>query len=247
MTEEAIAERRYITPRPRPRVTVGRTIETKTGCGSLYVTINEDEHGIAEVFVKLGKSGGCSASQTEALGKMISLALRCNVNPEEIVRKLKGIRCPNIIWQDGEQITSCADAVAKTLEKYLRGEFDKVKAGAEKSAPLTEFFDVNGNGSSEDVGKEAGIEEGNGAGIEIGNGNGKEAGREAGDEEGDEAGVMDVPVPIPVSVGGNGNGNGSKVAVELAGSPYACPECGSIMQPREGCLTCTSCGYSKCG
>lgn len=240
MVEEAIAERRYITPRPRPRVTAGKTIEVKVGCGSLYVTINEDEHGIAEVFVKLGKSGGCSASQTEALGKMISLALRCNVNPEEIVRRLKGIRCPNIIWQDGEQITSCADAVAKTLDKYLRGEFDKVKAGAEKSAPLTEFFDMdNENKEAGREGESAAVMTGT---ADSGNGNSNGSDKKAG---------VDVPaipaIPVPVAGNGNGNGNGSKVAVELAGSPYACPECGSIMQPREGCLTCSNCGYSKCG
>lgn len=162
----------YIKPRPRPKVTTGITVETKVGCGSLYVTINEDEHGIFEVFLKLGKSGVCSASQTEALGKMISLALRCNVNPEEIVRRLKGIRCPNIIWQDGEQITSCADAVAKTLEKYLKGEFHKVKAGAEKSAPLTEFADIDSDNGTE--AKTVGISKAAGNASGNGNGTGKD-------------------------------------------------------------------------
>lgn len=202
MVEAAITtERRYITP--RPRVTVGRTVEVKVGCGSLYVTINKDEHGIAEVFVKLGKSGGCSASQTEALGKMISLA----------------------------------------LDRYLKGEFYKVRAGAEMSVPLNEFFDVSGNS--------AGKEEGNGTGIDIGKGNGNGTGKEAGNDAGN-TGDIPVPVPaIPVSVhgngNGNGNGNGSKVAAKMEGSPYSCPDCGSIMQPREGCLICDSCGYSKCG
>lgn len=130
---------KFVEPRPRPRVVSGKTIVTSTGCGKLYVTINEDEHGIFEVFLRLGKSGGCSASQTEAIGKLISLALRCNVNPEEIVRKLKGIRCPQLMWQDGEAITSCADAIAKVLEKYLKGEYDKLKRGAEKSVPLDAF------------------------------------------------------------------------------------------------------------
>jgi len=139
---------KYVEPRPRPRVTSGKTIEVRVGCGTLFVTINEDQYGISEVFLRLGKSGGCSASQTEALGKMISLALRCNVDPYEIVRRLKGIRCPNIIWQDGEQVTSCADAVAKTLDKYLSGEFDKHKIGAEKSQQLTNFVSLDENGDT---------------------------------------------------------------------------------------------------
>ncbi|MBO8182510.1 MAG: vitamin B12-dependent ribonucleotide reductase [Archaeoglobus sp.] len=128
-----------IEPRPRPKVTRGRTIETKTGCGSLYVTINEDEHGIAEVFVQLGKSGGCAASQTEAIGRLISIALRSWVNPDAIIRQLKGIRCPSIGFEENEIITSCADGVAKVLERYLRGEYTKIRVDLEGIKPLTEF------------------------------------------------------------------------------------------------------------
>ncbi|HOL83477.1 MAG TPA: LAGLIDADG family homing endonuclease, partial [Caldisericia bacterium] len=108
-----------LTPRPRPSVTYGATIKMKTGCGNLYVTINEDENGICEVFSTLGKAGGCAASQTEAISRLVSLALRSGVSPEPIIEQLKGIRCPNPIWQDGEKILSCADAIAKALEKYL--------------------------------------------------------------------------------------------------------------------------------
>jgi ribonucleoside-diphosphate reductase alpha chain len=130
---------RFIEPRPRPRVTVGRTIETKTGCGSLYVTINEDSEGIAEVFVQLGKSGGCAASQTEAIGRLLSVALRSWVNPEVLVKQLKGIRCPSIGFDSGEVITSCADGVAKVLEKWLKGEYRKIRFEVEGIKPLTEF------------------------------------------------------------------------------------------------------------
>ena len=129
----------YIEPRPRPKITAGRTIETRTGCGALYVTINEDEYGIAEVFVQLGKSGGCAASQTEAIGRLLSIALRSWVNPEALIRQLKGIRCPSIGFDEGEIITSCADGVAKVLEKHLKGEYKKVKVAIEGIKPLTEF------------------------------------------------------------------------------------------------------------
>lgn len=130
---------KFIEPRPRPRVTEGRTIETRTGCGSLYVTINEDSEGIAEVFVQLGKSGGCSASQTEAIGRLLSVALRSWINPEVLIKQLKGIRCPSIGFDNGEVITSCADGVAKVLEKWLKGEYKRIKFEVEGIKPLTAF------------------------------------------------------------------------------------------------------------
>lgn len=144
MTKKTEKERprkpaKFIEPRPRPRVTVGRTIETKTGCGSLYVTINEDSDGIAEVFVQLGKSGGCAASQTEAIGRLLSISLRSWINPEVLIKQLKGIRCPSIGFDSGEIITSCADGVAKVLEKWLKGEYKKIKFEVEGIKPLTEF------------------------------------------------------------------------------------------------------------
>ena len=137
--EKARPPARYYRPRPRPRITRGTTVETRTGCGSLYVTINEDEYGIAEVFVQLGKSGGCAASQTEAIGRLLSVALRSWVDPEALIRQLKGIRCPSIGLDNGEIITSCADGVAKVLEKHLKGEYKKVKLDIKGVKPLTEF------------------------------------------------------------------------------------------------------------
>ncbi|PNV80168.1 vitamin B12-dependent ribonucleotide reductase [Dictyoglomus turgidum] len=107
-------------PRPRPTITKGATIKMRTGCGNLYITINEDEFGICEVFSTLGKAGGCAASQTEAISRLISLALRSGVDVNAIIKQLKGIRCPNPArTEDGDLILSCSDAIGKALEKYL--------------------------------------------------------------------------------------------------------------------------------
>ncbi len=109
---------RAIAPRPRHEVTWGATRKMNTGCGSLYVTINEDSQGIFEVFAAMGKGGGCAASQTEAIGRLISLALRSGVEREQIVKQLKGVRCPNQAWEKGGRIYSCSDAIAKAIERY---------------------------------------------------------------------------------------------------------------------------------
>jgi len=93
----------------------GETREKVTGCGSLYVTINEDDSGPREVFANMGKAGGCASASTEALGRMISLAFRYGATPEKVSLQLKGIRCHVPLGLGPSQILSCPDAVAKAL------------------------------------------------------------------------------------------------------------------------------------
>ncbi|MFQ5649017.1 MAG: adenosylcobalamin-dependent ribonucleoside-diphosphate reductase [bacterium] len=106
-------------PRTRPKFTHGLTERIRTGEGNLYVTINEDEDGICEVFSNIGKAGGNAPAQTEAISRLISLALRSHIDPREIIAQLKGISGPAPVWEDGELILSTPDAIGKALERYL--------------------------------------------------------------------------------------------------------------------------------
>ncbi len=107
-------------PRRRPAVTRGVTERIRTGEGNIYVTINEDEHGLCEVFSAIGKAGGNAAAQSEAISRLISLALRSGVDTGEVIRELKGISGPNPVWEDGELVLSTPDAIGRALERYVQ-------------------------------------------------------------------------------------------------------------------------------
>ena len=131
--KKAIESWEKIVPKKRPDLIRGSTRLTMTGCGNLYVTINEDSEGhLFELFTSMGKAGGCAASQSEAIGRLVSLAFRSNIEPSEVINQLKGISCHSPIWHDGGRILSCSDAIAKALEKYntkgTKGNGDSHKA-----------------------------------------------------------------------------------------------------------------------
>jgi ribonucleoside-diphosphate reductase alpha chain len=109
-----------IVPRPRPDITHGTTHRVGTGCGNLYVTINVcDEGKPFEIFTRMGKAGGCAASQSEAIGRLVSLSLRSGIEPDEIVKQLMGISCHMPAWENGNRVLSCSDAISKAIGRYL--------------------------------------------------------------------------------------------------------------------------------
>lgn len=126
-----------LTPRRRPKKTTAFVEKVTTGCGNMYVTVSSDDKGICEVFVTLGKAGGCASAQLEATTRLISLSLRSGVDPAEIVKQLRGIRCPSIAWEEGKSVLSCADAIATILDAHIKGpEEEKSGSGSvETKAP----------------------------------------------------------------------------------------------------------------
>jgi len=108
-----------IKPRSRQQVTTGVTEKMKTGCGNLYVTINRDDTGLCEVFTRMGKSGGCANAQSEAVARLVSLALRSGIEPAAIVKQLRSIRCPAQLMTPGGMVFSCPDAIAQALARHL--------------------------------------------------------------------------------------------------------------------------------
>jgi ribonucleoside-diphosphate reductase alpha chain len=117
----------YALTRARPKTLHSATTKISTGYGEIFINITYDDNGDPfETFINTGKSGGLFASDSEAIGKVVSVALRSGVPPEEIIDVLENIRAPKRGWDEGEQIESIPDAVATALKRFQRGElFDE--------------------------------------------------------------------------------------------------------------------------
>lgn len=137
LDKEDSAISRKILPRVRPAVMNGMTYRIRTPYGNLFVTINEDEFGPFEVFAQLGKSGGFFGGQTEAICRMVSVALRSGIEIQEVIDQLKGIRGPEVSFDGGEMIFSLPDAIAKILERHVRNGHKQLGSGEEIVATET--------------------------------------------------------------------------------------------------------------
>ena len=127
-----------LSPRPRPRKTTGQTIKSRTGCGTLFISVNKDENGLCEVFANLGKAGGCP-SQSEATCRVVSAALRCGVDPRVLVEQLKKIRCLSTIARRKDNkdidVLSCPDAIARAIEEALGEECESARISPVNRCP----------------------------------------------------------------------------------------------------------------
>ena len=104
----------------RPRTLSGVTKKLSTGHGPMYVTMNDDEFGPRECFVILGKPGGTAAAFSDALGRMISLAMTHGATPAEIVHQLRGIQDGHPAGVGPNAVLSVPDGVARSMaEHYL--------------------------------------------------------------------------------------------------------------------------------
>ena len=112
-----------IKPMARPEELTGFTRSLRTGYGELYLTVNEYEGRPFEVFATIGRSGRSITAKAEAIGRLVSLALRSGIHVRDIVKQLKGIGGEHPVFQKKGMVLSIPDAVGIVLEqKYLKGE-----------------------------------------------------------------------------------------------------------------------------
>ncbi len=105
----------------RPPVLSGLTEKIRTGYGNLYVTINLRDNQPFEVFAHIGKSGYTTMADTEAICRLISLALRSGVPVGQVIKQLRGIGGSSQVFSEGGKVTSIPDAIAQVLNKHFGG------------------------------------------------------------------------------------------------------------------------------
>jgi len=77
----------------RPVVTESFTVEGRSHCGKLFITVTTIRKKPFEVFIRFGKAGGCSSAMADGLARLLSYGLRSGLSPEEAVKALSGISC----------------------------------------------------------------------------------------------------------------------------------------------------------
>jgi ribonucleoside-diphosphate reductase alpha chain len=114
--------------RKRPAMLRGTTRKMTSPLGDVFVTINEDEgHKPFEVFATLGKAGSIAMADTEAIGRLISLALRFGVPISEVHSQLRGISSDRAIGFGSSKVLSVPDAIAQAI-----GIREQEKAGIQQ-------------------------------------------------------------------------------------------------------------------
>jgi ribonucleoside-diphosphate reductase alpha chain len=118
--------------------------------GDVYVTINEDDdHTPFEVFATLGKAGSVAMADTEAIGRLISLALRFGIPLTEVHQQLRGISSDRAIGFGSNKVLSVPDAIAQAIA--IR---EQEKAGVQQEL-IPELPLLSGGGTMFDAGESA--------------------------------------------------------------------------------------------
>ena len=110
-----------VAKRSRPELLRGTTRRLETPLGTMYVTITEDDQGQPfEMFMSLGKAGGALMADVEAVGRLISLALRSGIPLKEIYRQLRGISSDRVTGLGTSKVLSVPDAIGIAIERWMQ-------------------------------------------------------------------------------------------------------------------------------
>ncbi len=113
-------QEKTLKPIKRPKTLSGSTTSVRTPMGNLFVTVNSADDKPFELFAQIGKAGSDIIAFTEAIARLISLALRCGVSVEEIVTQLEGIGGARSVGFGPNRIMSVPDAIGQALRSLAQ-------------------------------------------------------------------------------------------------------------------------------
>jgi ribonucleoside-diphosphate reductase alpha chain len=123
--------------RSRPSKLRGTTYRKETPLGVAFINVNEDERGQPfEVFITLGKAGGSAMADAEAMGRLISLALRSGIPIDRVIRQLRGISSDRAVGLGPNKVMSVPDAIGIALDEWWR---DRVQGVQQEVFNTSEF------------------------------------------------------------------------------------------------------------
>src|SRR4051812_33573869 len=209
--------------RARPGKLRGTTIRKETPLGTMFVNITEDDKGQPfEVFLTLGKAGGSAMADAEAMGRLISLALRSGIPLMEIHKQMRGISSDRAVGLGPNKVLSVPDAIGIALEEWWR---DRVAGVQQELMPPGTVGGVPRLSMPVEV---------------------------VGDELTSSGVGSTPPSGVGGIGGGSGGASGQaemELSGYDSGQAFmgTCPDCGSQLEYAEGCVKCHVCGFSECG
>ncbi|MBI3536789.1 MAG: adenosylcobalamin-dependent ribonucleoside-diphosphate reductase [Chloroflexi bacterium] len=142
-SQSTVSRQQFVVAQKKPRdhSLIGKTYKIATPLGTAYVTVNHNgDNEPFEVFCNIGKAGSDTAAVSEAIGRMISLALRLPspLSPSErlkqVVEQLSEIGGGRALGLGPHRVRSLPDGIARVLAEELGNPLD-VRADAEQIAP----------------------------------------------------------------------------------------------------------------
>ncbi|BAS27336.1 LAGLIDADG family homing endonuclease [Limnochorda pilosa] len=229
----------HIHPISRPARLHGITDARQTPLGKLFLTLNLlGDHPI-ELFAQIGKAGSDVSAFTEAIARLVSLALRSGIDPHEIVHQLEGIGGSRSVGFGPGRVRSVPDAIGRFIADYLRER----EEGRESSRPRP-AGSVTGSAAGAGPAAPAAEEGAEGLRLRLPSGEG-EVPQSSPSRDPVATATEAVGSPVAPSPASQNGHTGPKKAAPVRSD--LCPQCGmDALVHEEGCLKCMSCGFSEC-
>jgi ribonucleoside-diphosphate reductase alpha chain len=136
---------RELTPRKLPADGLpSHSYPVITPLGKLRLFVTELDGQPFEVFAIIGRAGSDVMAFTEAIGRLLSLALRCGVPVKLLAEQLRGIGGARTAGFGPDRVRSVPDAIGKLLQDhYVNGQRPL------SAKPLKAGLNGNGNGAND--------------------------------------------------------------------------------------------------